>query len=40
MKDPAGFILQTTGSYCAYLLALAVMHTLTPRMTPVEFWHQ
>lgn len=41
----AGFILQTTGSYwslfavagSAYLLALAVMHALTPRMTPVKF---
>ena len=46
-SESAGFILQTTGSYwslfciagCAYLLALAVMHALTPRMTPVEFRH-
>ncbi len=44
-SESAGFILQTTGSYwslffiagCAYPLALAVMHALTPRMTPVEF---
>jgi ACS family hexuronate transporter-like MFS transporter len=41
----AGFILQTTGSYwvlfliaaCAYPLALIVMHTVLPRMTPVVF---
>ena len=46
-SESAGFILQTTGSYwslfcvagCAYLLALAAMHALTPRMTPVEFRH-
>jgi ACS family hexuronate transporter-like MFS transporter len=44
-SESAGFILQTTGSYwslffiagCAYPLALAVMHALTPRMTPAEF---
>jgi ACS family hexuronate transporter-like MFS transporter len=43
-SESAGFILQMTGSYwslflvagCAYPLALAVMHALTPRMTPVE----
>ena len=46
-SESAGLILQTTGSYwslfliagCAYPLALAVMHALTPRMTPVEFRH-
>ncbi len=43
-SESVGFILQTTGSYwslfliagLAYLLALAVMHALTPRMLPVQ----
>ena len=47
-SESAGFILQSTGSYWslfliagwAYLLALALMHALTPRMMPVEFARQ
>ena len=39
-----GEVLQRTGSYvpifilagCAYLLALTVIHALTPRLTPVQ----
>ncbi len=39
-----GYLLETTGSYlsvfimagCMYLIALAVIHLLVPRMTPVR----
>ncbi len=42
-SESAGFILQVTGSYwslfaiagCAYVAALAIMHALVPRLTPV-----
>lgn len=42
--ESAGFILETTGSYwslfviagCAYVAALAVIHALSPRLTPAE----
>ena len=44
MAQYAGWVLQTVGSYtpilvvasCAYLAALAVVHTLTPRYAPVR----
>jgi ACS family hexuronate transporter-like MFS transporter len=43
-SELSGFILQKTGSYwslfviagCAYISALAVMHLLVPRLTPVD----
>ena len=44
IAQTAGRLLQVTGSYhalfvaaaCAYLVALAIIHTLSPRLAPVE----
>jgi len=44
MAKYAGWVLQTLGSYtpifvvsaCAYLVALSVVHLLTPRYAPVQ----
>jgi len=43
IAEVVGYVLQRTGSYalifvfaaCAYLLALAVIHMIVPRLTPV-----